>query len=94
MQIEYGLIPEEPGMEESYTIIPEEFKMNPNCPCPTRTCPNHGFCRYCVPHHEKINRRLVEMGLAEHAHPQFCRREEYLEEKRKAAENKEGREQR
>ena len=76
MQIEYGLLREEPGMEESYTIIPEDLKMNPNCPCPTRSCPNHGFCKYCIPHHEKINRMLAEKGIE--GHLQFCRREEYL----------------
>ncbi len=79
MRIEYGVIPDEPGMEESYTIIPEELKYNPYCPCPTRTCPNHGFCKYCVPHHVDVNKMLVEKGLGERAHPQFCRREEYLQ---------------
>jgi len=82
MQIEYGLLKDEPGMEESYTIIPEDFKMNPNCPCPTRTCPNHGFCKYCIPHHQKINRRLEAAGMSEHCHPQFCKRQEYLDKKR------------
>ena len=32
MQIEHGLIPEKPGMEESYTIIPDTARMNPKCP--------------------------------------------------------------
>lgn len=91
MQIEYGLLPEEPGMEESYTIIPEDLKMNPNCPCPTRTCPNHGFCQYCVPHHEKISRRLAEMGQPGRADPPFCHRKEYLETKRAAGTVKKGR---
>ena len=86
MQIEYGLLKDEPGMEESYTIIPEDMKMNPYCPCPTRTCPNHGFCKYCVPHHQKIYRRLEEAGMCEHCHPQFCRRQEYLETKKEKAE--------
>ena len=82
MQIEYGLLKKEPGMEESYTIIPEDLRMNPNCPCPTRTCPNHGFCKYCIPHHEKINRHLKEIGMEEHCHPQFCKRAEYLDAKK------------
>lgn len=62
MQIEHGLIPEKPGMEESYAIIPDMARMNPRCPCLTRTCPNHGFCRYCKRHHEHIDRLLAESG--------------------------------
>lgn len=62
MQIEHGLIPEKPGMEESYTIIPDTARMNLTCPCLTRTCPNHGFCMYCKRHHEHIDRLLAENG--------------------------------
>lgn|GEM_PF-1088566 len=72
MFIEYGLILNEPGMEESYTIIPEDLRMNPKCPCPTRTCPNHGFCQYCIKHHDHINRQLEEKGIK--GHPQYCKR--------------------
>ena len=49
MLIEHGLIPgqtlcpDEPGMENSSSIIPDTQRMNPNCPCQARTCPLHGF---------------------------------------------------
>lgn len=72
MLIEYGLIEEEPGMEEVYSIIPEDLKMNPKCPCTTRTCPNHGFCKYCVEHHRAITVRLTAMGMK--SDPPFCNR--------------------
>lgn len=72
MQIDYGVYPEEPGMEEVYTIIPDDMKMNPDCGCPARTCPNHGFCRYCVAHHRRLNKKICELGLK--GHPQFCGR--------------------
>ena len=35
MQIEHGLIADKPGLEESYTIIPDTMRMNPRCPCLT-----------------------------------------------------------
>ena len=74
MLIEHGLIPghtltpDEPGMENSASIIPDDQKMNPNCVCPTRTCPLHGFCQYCAQHHAELNRALEAMGLGEHCH--------------------------
>ena len=74
MRIEHGLIPEEPGMEKVFTIIPEDMKFRPACPCPTRTCPNHGFCIYCKEHHDSINRMLKEMGIETEA--VFCKRKE------------------
>jgi len=74
MQIERGKIPECPGMEVSYTIIPEDMRMNPKCPCPTRTCPNHGFCKYCFKHHERIDRLRAEHGVGPEG--PYCRREE------------------
>ena len=74
MQIEHGLIPEKPGMEESYTIIPDDMRMCPTCPCPTRTCPNHGFCQYCVRHHAHIDVMLAEPTTPPAA--PFCPREE------------------
>jgi len=66
MQIEYWLLPDEPGMEEAYTIVGEEMKMSPDCPCPTRACPNHGFCKYCILHHKKIDQILAEIGKQPH----------------------------
>lgn len=66
MLIEYGLIPEEPGMEEVYTIIPEDLKFRPTCPCLTRTCPNHGFCKYCKEHHAKLDRKAAAAGRPPH----------------------------
>ena len=72
MRIEYGLIPEEPGMEEVYTIIPEDMKFCPTCPCPTRTCPNHGFCKYCKKHHAELARKDKAVGRP--VHLQYCAR--------------------
>ncbi len=85
MLIEHGLIPghtlcpDEPGMENSSTIIPEELRMNPNCPCPTRTCPLHGFCDYCSQHHAELNRALGVLGLGEHCHFHHCKQDFYVE---------------
>ncbi len=73
MQIDYGMRTDEPGMEEVYTIIPDDMRMNPKCPCQAKTCPNHGFCQYCVPHHRRLDIKLVELGLG--AHPQACKRD-------------------
>ena len=79
MLIEHGLIPgqtlcpDEPGMENSSSIIPEDLKMNPNCTCPTRTCPLHGFCKYCSQHHAELSRALACCGLGEHAHYHHCK---------------------
>ncbi len=63
-----------PGMENSATIIPDNFRMNPECPCPTRTCPQHGFCKYCKMHHDSIIRMLAAKGIK--AHTVFCKRKE------------------
>lgn len=73
MQIEHSLIPEKPGMEESYTIIPDTARMNPKCPCLTRTCPNHGFCQYCKRHHDHIDRMLAEKGIPPEG--PYCKRD-------------------
>lgn len=79
MLIEHGLIPgytltpDEPGMENSSTIIPEGQRMNPECDCMQRTCPLHGFCEYCVQHHEELNRALCAMNLEEHCHFHHCK---------------------
>ena len=79
MLIEHGLIPghtltpDQPGMENSSSIIPDHQRMNPDCSCPTRTCPLHGFCQYCAQHHEELNRALSQMGLGEHCHFHHCR---------------------
>ena len=72
MRIEHGRIPEEPGMKVEYSIIPEHMKMNPKCPCPTRTCPNHGFCMQCKEHHEEIMRILAKEGKV--GDTVYCRR--------------------
>jgi hypothetical protein len=74
MRLEHGLIPEEPGMEEVYTIIPDTQRMNPTCGCPARTCPNHGFCKYCLTHHMYIDRMLAERGIP--GHYAYCQRQE------------------
>ena len=83
--IEHGLIPghtltpDEPGMENSASIIPDDQKMNPNCVCPTRTCPLHGFCQYCAQHHAELNRALEAMGLGEHCHFHHCKQDRMVE---------------
>ena len=85
MLIEHGLIPghtltpDEPGMENSASIIPDDQKMNPNCVCPTRTCPLHGFCQYCAQHHAELNRALEAMGLGEHCHFHHCKQDRMVE---------------
>lgn len=85
MLIEHGLIPghtlcpDQPGMENSSTIIPDHQKMNPNCVCPTRTCPLHGFCEYCAQHHAELNRALTQMGLGEYCHFHHCKQDKMIE---------------
>ena len=49
--VEFGLDPTRPGMELCETLIDEDLKYNPNCPCKTRPCPQHGFCKVCTRHH-------------------------------------------
>lgn len=51
---EFGLSATEPGLEITETFIEEELRYNPECPCPTRTCPQHGFCKICVQHHREL----------------------------------------
>lgn len=51
---EYGMDPNIPGLEVTETLIEEDLRYNPNCPCKTRTCPQHGFCKYCVQHHAEL----------------------------------------
>ena len=81
MLIEHGLIPghtltpDQPGMENSSSIIPDLQRMNPRCVCPTRTCPLHGFCEYCSQHHAELNRALAVMGLGEHCHFHHCKQD-------------------
>lgn len=85
MLIEHGLIPgytlcpDEPGMENSSSIIPDMQRMNPACDCPSRTCPLHGFCEYCVQHHEELNRALCAMDLDEHCHYHHCKQDRMVE---------------
>lgn len=55
MLVEYGLSPEIPGMEISETFIEEDLRYNPECPCLARSCPQHGFCKYCLQHHRALN---------------------------------------
>ncbi len=75
MQIEYIELeqnPEEPGIDIMYSIIPEDLRMNPKCPCKARTCPNHGYCFYCTRHHAEINRMLIAEGHPELVHGPAC----------------------
>ncbi len=58
---ELGLDPRCPGLEISETIIEEDLRYNPNCPCRTRTCPQHGFCKYCIQHHSDLGKLLKDM---------------------------------
>lgn len=85
MLIEHGLIPghtlcpDQPGMENSSSIIPDDQKMNPNCVCPTRTCPLHGYCQYCAQHHAELSRALGVLGLGEHCHFHHCKQDKLVE---------------
>jgi len=98
MLIEHGLIPghtlcpDQPGMENSSSIIPDLQKMNPYCVCPTRTCPLHGFCQYCAHHHEELNRALSQMGLGEHCHFHHCKQDLLAEQIGAEAASAKGRE--
>jgi hypothetical protein len=50
--------------------------MDPECPCTTRTCPQHGFCKYCVAHHREINDRIAKKtGGVGQGHAHFCKRD-------------------
>lgn len=51
-----------PGLKEDYSIVEENLKMNPECPCLTRTCPNHGFCIMCVRHHKDVDEIGAQVG--------------------------------
>ena len=81
MLIEHGLIPghtlcpDQPGMENSSSIIPDNQKMNPNCVCPTRTCPLHGFCQYCAQHHAELSRALGVLGMGQYCHFHHCKQD-------------------
>ncbi len=67
MQLEHFKgIPGCSGLEEAYSIVPEDCLMNPNCPCQTRTCPHHGFCAMCVRHHKDVDELLVSRGAQPH----------------------------
>ncbi len=58
MLAEHGMSPDVPGLEITETLIEEDLRYNPECPCKTRTCPQHGFCKYCLQHHADIARRM------------------------------------
>ena len=70
--IELEQHPEHIGIDYMFTIIPEELRMAPDCKCPARTCPNHGFCYYCKQHHDEINRMIVAEGHPEAVHGCSC----------------------
>ena len=38
---------------EEKKAIPEDQRMNPECPCRTRGCEYHGFCKLCVAKHQR-----------------------------------------
>ncbi len=63
MQNVHGMVEGQPGMFDSETYIEEDVKYKEGCPCRTRTCPQHGFCRECVLHHKEVSAHLAEMGL-------------------------------
>lgn len=67
MQLEYFRpVPGCPGLEEAYSIVPEDAVMNPDCPCQTRTCPYHGFCAMCVRHHRDVDELMAQEGRPGH----------------------------
>ena len=65
----------QPGMEYSFTIIPDDMKMCPTCPCETRTCPLHGFCQLCAQHHADLCRWSVLEDDGAHCHFQHCKQD-------------------
>ena len=67
---EFGMDPNIPGLEIVETLIEEDVRHNPNCPCKTRTCPQHGFCKYCIQHHCELAEMMTRMmGDAPHEEP-------------------------
>lgn len=56
--------PDEPGILCYETIVPDDMKMNPECPCQVRCCPKHGFCKYCKQHHDELIRAMAAQGLS------------------------------
>ncbi|MCC8142384.1 MAG: hypothetical protein LIO56_07660 [Lachnospiraceae bacterium] len=59
---EFGMDEQIPGLELTETVIEEDLRFNPNCPCPTRTCSQHGFCKACIVHHKGL-RELIKDGV-------------------------------
>ena len=53
---------------EEKKAIPEDQRMNPECPCRTRGCEYHGFCKLCVAKHQ----RLIDAGVSNHG--SICQR--------------------
>ncbi len=51
-----------PGLKEDYSIVEENARMNPKCPCQTRTCPCHGFCAMCIQHHRDVDEIAASAG--------------------------------
>lgn len=41
---------------ENRDVVPENQRVNPECPCRTRGCHYHGFCRLCVDKHRNMNK--------------------------------------
>ena len=66
------LLPDQPGMCVWDTVVEEDVEHCATCPCLTRTCPNHGFCAYCRPHHAELNKMIGRMtGIPQH-HGSYC----------------------
>ena len=53
---------------ENRKIYSEEQRYNPNCPCRTRGCDYHGFCKQCVEKHRNMMKGAPP-GLG---HPSAC----------------------
>ena len=47
---------------EEKIVMSEDYPINAECPCRTRGCHYHGFCKACVEKHQ----RLIEAGLSDH----------------------------
>ena len=67
------MLPDQPGMCLWDTVVEDDVEYNPACPCLTRTCPNHGFCAYCVPHHASLNRMIGRTTGIPQTHQSACR---------------------
>ena len=64
---EFGMDPNVPGLEITENFVEEDLRYNPNCPCRTRSCSQHGFCKLCTQHHRELAALFERLGETEEA---------------------------